>query len=1191
MLIVRKRLLCLLLPVFTLHACTAEGTENIVRAGHDRELSAGFGDHTVEVRLGVLGVGVGVGPNRSAAATASLGLQFAAWGREGSPVVVEDTAPSLSSTGDRAEYDHGDATAWWITEETRIEQGWTVYAPPEGTGAIVFDTVVDGARAMEAHADGARFFDAAGTRWNVTGVRAEDADGNALLASLVVLEDRLRVRVDDANGAFPIVVDPIYSTATTTLSGVNASDQFGYTASAAGDVNADGYADVVVGAPYYDSGTASNIGAVYVFHGSASGISSTASRTLTGSVAGDNFGWSVSAAGDVNADGYDDILVGAPYYDSGSTSNVGAVYVYHGSSSGTASAASRTLVGGAASDFFGYSLASAGDLNADTYDDIVVGAYGKDSGASSSVGAAYTYHGSTLGISATVSKTVLGTGAGDQLGIAVASAGDTNGDTYDDVIVGANGYNAGTSSDAGAVYIYRGSSSGMSTTASRQLIGLTAGDAFGGAVACAGDVNGDGYADVVIGAQGYDTGALVSVGAAYVFHGSSLGTSGTTSFTVTGTATGEYVGGHVASAGDVDADGYDDIIVGATGYDVGTSADLGAASIYLGTSTGLSSTVDTTLVGAAAGDYLGSDVSSAGDVDDDGYDDVIVGAYGVDVGTATTVGAAYIHHGNNDVDGDGYSAGVDCDDTDPTVGAASAWYLDTDGDTYGTPDTTVTSCTAPAGYVADGGDCDDVRSDVSPGATEVCDAADLDEDCDDAADDADSSVSSSGTTTYHPDADADAYGDASSSLDACDAPSGYTTDASDCDDADEAIHPAATEICDAANTDEDCDGDADDADAGVDPSGFETAWRDADEDGFGDDAGTTTACDLGAGYVAEGSDCDDADAAIHPGGTEVCDAADADEDCNGAADDDVATGQGTFYIDYDGDGFGSARYTATACDAPSGYASGMSDCDDFRDDVYPGAVERCDAADADEDCNGDADDADADVDASGQTPWFADADSDGFGDDAEGILACDAPFGYVADGTDCDDVVGEVNPDADEVCDVEDVDEDCDGAADDADESVAGAGFLLAFADRDGDSFGDAANGIAVCDVPVGYSDDAADCNDRDADVSPLATETCDDVDEDCDGVVDDGLECAPDTGGGDTDTDTPDETGTPDDSGEPEDTETSDTGTPDEDADADDDGGAKAAPEGCGCATDASTPTTAALLLGLLVTARRRRP
>lgn len=1113
---------------------------------------------------------------------ATVGLTFTSWGRTGR---MRDVAPGSSApTTEGIRYDHADVTAWWSQAPARVEQGWSVDARPQGSGTLAFDTVLDGALALAPRNDGATFVDSAGGRWNVSGVSAEDADGVSLLARLDVTENALRVLVDDAGAAYPLTIDPVYSTATTTLSGVNASDEFGYTVAGAGDVNGDGYADVVVGAPYYDSGTSSNIGAVYVFHGSTSGVSSTASRTLVGSVAGDNFGWCVAAAGDVNADGYDDIIVGAPYYDSGSTSNVGAAYIFHGSSSGIASAASRTVLGGASNDFFGYSVSGAGDVNADGYADVIVGAYGKDSGASSSVGAAYSYHGSVLGVGSSAAKSVIGTGAGDQLGIAVAGAGDTNGDGYDDVIVGANGYNAGASVDVGAAYVYRGSSLGVSTTASRVLTGLTAGDAFGGAVAGAGDVNADGYDDVIVGAQGYDSGAMVSAGAAYTFHGSSLGTSVAASLTVIGTSTGEYVGGHVSGAGDIDADGYDDVIVGATGHDDGTAADVGMASVYTGSASGVSSTAITTIEGLAAGDYLGSGVSSAGDVDDDGYDDVIVGAYGVDVGTSTVVGAAYIHHGNNDVDEDGISASVDCDDTDPAVGAASTWYLDSDGDAYGTSVTTVSSCTAPASYVATGGDCNDASSAINPSATEVCDASNVDEDCDGSADDDDTSVASAGFTTFHPDADTDGYGDGASSLAACDSPSGYTTDAADCDDGNSAINPDATEICDAANTDEDCDGDADDADTSVDPAGFSTAWRDADDDGYGDATGTTSACDLGSGYVSDGTDCDDGDANIHPGGTERCDAADADEDCNGVADDAAALGQSTFYIDYDADGFGSTRYTTTACDAPSGYTTTTTDCDDARADVYPGAVERCDADDADEDCDGDAEDADASV--SGQTAWFADADSDDFGDAAEGIVACDAPLGYVDVADDCDDTNGDANPDAVEVCDADDVDEDCDGAADDADDSVAGAGFVLAFADADGDSFGDAANGIAVCDVPTGYSADAADCNDADAEVSPNGTETCDEVDEDCDGVVDDGAGCNPD------DTGSPDDTGNPDSGGDTD----SDTAT-DTDDDTDsgtasdkDDTGSTKDPGGCGCATGGATPGAAGLLVGVSVLLRRRR-
>jgi hypothetical protein len=199
-----------------------------------------------------------------------------------------------------------------------------------------------------------------------------------------------------------------------------------------------------------------------------------------------------------------------------------------------------------------------------------------------------------------------------------------------------------------------------------------------------------------------------------------------------------------------------------------------------------------------------------------------------------------------------------------TAGTASATVgCDMDEDGY-----TDTAC--------GGDDCDDDDPDVNPGATEICDAADLDEDCDGLADDADSSLSA---TIYYRDADSDYYGDPSTGAPKCSLVPGWRSTGTDCDDTRSTVHPGATEVCDASDLDEDCDGLADEADSSV--SGRYTLYPDADGDGYGDETATVVRdCDLLAGYVSsEHTDCDDTSAAAHPGATEVC-ADGVDNDCD-----------------------------------------------------------------------------------------------------------------------------------------------------------------------------------------------------------------------------------------------------------------------------------------------------------------------
>ena len=212
--------------------------------------------------------------------------------------------------------------------------------------------------------------------------------------------------------------------------GEGAGDNFGYSVSGAGDVNGDGYADVIVGA-YLNDAAGSNVGRAYVYYGGP-GADAVADLTLTGEAAGDLFGYSVSGAGDVNGDGYADVIVGA-YSDDGGGLDAGRAYVYFGGP-GADAVADLTLTGAAAGDWFGWSVSGAGDVNGDGYADVIVGGHLDDAGGMDA-GRAYVYFGGP-GADAVADLTLTGAAAGDQFGISVAGAGDVNGDGYADVIVG-----------------------------------------------------------------------------------------------------------------------------------------------------------------------------------------------------------------------------------------------------------------------------------------------------------------------------------------------------------------------------------------------------------------------------------------------------------------------------------------------------------------------------------------------------------------------------------------------------------------------------------------------------------------------------------------------------------------------------------------------------------------------------------
>jgi len=444
--------------------------------------------------------------------------------------------------------------------------------------------------------------------------------------------------VEAKDAVYPITIDPLSTTANWTAESNQVSALFGSSVSSAGDVNGDGYSDVIVGAPNFDNGQTDE-GRVFVYHGSATGLSATANWTTESNQASAQFGKSVSSAGDVNGDGYSDVIVGAPNFDNGQTDE-GRVFVYHGSASGLSTTANWTVESNQANAYFGTSVAFAGDVNGDGYSDVLVGSPNFDNGQTDE-GRAFVYHGSATGLSTTANWAVESNQASANFGVSVSSAGDINGDGYSDVIVGSPNFDNGETNE-GRTFLYHGSATGLATTANWTVESNQALASFGWSVASAGDVNGDGYSDVIVGAFFFDNGES-NEGRAFIYHGSATGLSATANWTAESNQANAFFGRHVAPAGDVNGDGYSDVIVGAYAFD-NEQTDEGQAFVYHGSATGLNATANWTTESNQASAFFGVSVASAGDVNGDGYSDVIVGASSFDNGQ-TDEGRVFVYYG------------------------------------------------------------------------------------------------------------------------------------------------------------------------------------------------------------------------------------------------------------------------------------------------------------------------------------------------------------------------------------------------------------------------------------------------------------------------------------------------------------------------------------------------------------------
>lgn len=479
-----------------------------------------------------------------------------------------------------------------------------------------------------------------------------------------------------------------------------AGARLGWSVAGLGDINGDGYEDYAAGAPGLGNGV------VYVFWGkpgatlpvvNLGAFAATDGFRLTGVAAGDNLGESLGGAGDLNGDGYDDIFVMAPGNDTGGTDR-GAAYVIWGRAGATRSdvnlatlatdfdthnsagfviraSENSQRLGDAATLFQtnGQAIASGGDFNGDGVHDLVIGHRFSDAGGADS-GQAFvifgkrgaTRHAIKLDSLGADGFRISGASAGWLLGQGVRFVGDTNGDGYDDVAIGAI-WNDENSFQAGKVYVLLGGPGPLYPDVNVTLLDGFNGYALftgfaenvlGHSVA-AGDSNGDGLVDLLISSNGSDTGGLTENGLANLVYGSNtsapyadvdvdgLGTG--TGYRILGDTSGNFFSHSLDSAGDFDGDGLDDLLI-ATYLDDESAFDAGAAWLILGANGDARSDVDTAtltsldgfkILGAVVSDHFAASTSH-GDFNGDGYSDLLMGAPLADRGVAESGDAIVI---------------------------------------------------------------------------------------------------------------------------------------------------------------------------------------------------------------------------------------------------------------------------------------------------------------------------------------------------------------------------------------------------------------------------------------------------------------------------------------------------------------------------------------------------------------------
>lgn len=581
--------------------------------------------------------GIEVVPRRSEGGAWRWTWETVAFGRVGSPNGV--ASPELASAGSTVRYLREGWVEWYQNGPAGLEQGYEVENRPPGDGALCVTGRIGGDLTALAAASGEAlaFADRSGSEVLRYGkLAAFDASGAPLPCDLQLAANEIRILVDDRDAAYPILIDPLLDSPSWQQDGEQEGEAFGREVSTAGDVNGDGYSDLIIGTPSYD-GALVGAGRIWVYHGSPQGLSSEPAWFADGDRAQAALGF-VSAAGDVNGDGYGDIIAGAPLRPN-DDGTVGAVYIYEGGPDGLSIPAWFATCTQTDPTQFGGEVAGAGDLNGDGYDDIAYGAFRFAQGGSRE-GRAWVHLGSADGVE-DAPVWVSDGGANDcYYGAAICTAGDVNADGYDDLAVSAQRYPS-TVVGAGRVFLYLGSPTGPSPDPDWTADGEVIEQRFGLDIAPAGDTDGDGYADLLVSTLYTNPEPLE--GRVYLYRGCPGGLEAAPAWQAEGNCDDAYFGYSVATAGDVNGDGLGDVLIGAPFYLIDGEI-RGRAFLYFGTRAGLPAEADWTVDGTQAESDFGLPAVTAGDVNGDGFSDIAVAARRYQ-GTYPAQGRVCVYHG------------------------------------------------------------------------------------------------------------------------------------------------------------------------------------------------------------------------------------------------------------------------------------------------------------------------------------------------------------------------------------------------------------------------------------------------------------------------------------------------------------------------------------------------------------------